>query len=84
VRSTLPLHTRLSGASDARHSPRPLLGGREINEYLAKKQFGEIAQSCPAVIARAIMRELTEGIQAWLYPPANEETPCAAPSQFIK
>ena len=47
------LHTRPQGASGARHSLRPLFGGREINEYLAKKAFGEIAKSCLNVIARS-------------------------------
>ena len=49
----LPLHTRPRGASGARHSLRPQSERAGINEYLAKKAFGEIAKSCPAVFKSA-------------------------------
>ena len=47
----LPLHTRLSGASGARHSLRPLIGGREIYWQASGDLRREIANVYPDVIA---------------------------------
>src|SRR5487761_2326114 len=49
----ITLHTRLSGASGARHSPRPLKRGREVQGYNSGETRREIAEVCPGVIARS-------------------------------
>jgi hypothetical protein len=46
-----------AGAARIRLSQRPLIGGREINEYLAQKTCGEIAKLRLAVIARSVCDE---------------------------
>jgi hypothetical protein len=47
------LHTRLSGASGARHSLRPLIGGQGNFQQTSGLSGREIAKLCLNVIARS-------------------------------